>query len=948
MFARYSASTGKNSSSIAKSPSSATLIPKRNKKKEGMNINQWKESLLNVDTEKHKETKSRNSTLATPTTMKRAPAKNRWEQAADLMFKKEQKKKDKDLNNIGQKAKFETHVQRMLLGRVKTRSQKKFDILRQELIMAKQPIGVVAAASKSLAGFRVGAALENMIKRQMRWGFFKWHRLLREAQIEEQFEDKLDGLEAQIDYLKTVLARQNKSIMATVERTMKRKIHERRMFYFRRWNTNILWNQLQRAHHKQNTNENRLCRRVCMKMLNAKLSAAWEAWQEHNRLKLLLDRVGARWLKQGMVRCMNTWKCNAKESKRLRSLLSKVKVRFLKRSMAACWNSWKSNAAESVRNRRLIARFRARFTREGIHASFLRWHDLTKTEKRNRSIVNKFVQRFSKQVESKCFQKWRATTVESKHLKHVGNKVIKRMMQRKLAVCYSTWSDNVTEQIRLRVVCQRVGARWLKAGQVACLVKWRNFTLKRLDDKQIVRTWLAQVENREIASAWRSWSLYIQWDREQDHKGEIDALRSELDHLRKAKKAQEDALCRRVCLKLLNSKLNSAWETWREHCRLQALLERVGARWLKQGMMRCMNTWKESTIESLRLKNVCKRVAARWHKAGLVRIFKRWMAFAAQRQDDRNVVRRWLVAVENREISSAWRSWVLFVRDMSNADRLAEMQSSLELTNQNKVDVAAKELTKMIQQKVVELRTEMNSRDQLVLDLRRQLTSQKQVGAHVVELREKLARSKANHQRVRTELNLSQNSFEAQIMDLRGSTGSRLTSLEIQIEREKRKSTAQLEQERTEWSGRVIQLEQKIVRAKELMLSKNKTIKGLRLDVSEKETTVVGLEKEKKVGLVKIKELKFRLHELVLDQVNIVKSQREIEDSIREKHQKTHGKVETSVRLDKLEKYIGTELKLLNNHLDNCGREVESMKQSRSSNLSPQNWKYKSISRIKN
>ena len=694
--------------------------------------------------------------------------------------------------------------------------------------------------------------------------------------------------------------------------------------------------------------EDKLCRRICMKMLNAKLSAAWEAWQEHNRLKLLLDRVGARWLKQGMVRCMNTWKCNAKESKRLRSLLSKVKVRFLKRSMAACWNSWKSNAAESVRNRRLIARFRARFTREGIHASFLRWHDLTKTEKRNRSIVKKFVQRYSKQVESKCFQKWRATTVESKHLKHVGNKVIKRMMQRKLAVCYSTWSDNVTEQIRLRVVCQRVGARWLKAGQVACLVKWRNFTLKRLDDKQIVRTWLAQVENREIASAWRSWSLYIQWDREQDHKGELDALRSELDHLRKAKKAQEDALCRRVCLKLLNSKLNSAWETWREHCRLQALLERVGARWLKQGMMRCMNTWKESTIESLRLKNVCKRVAARWHKAGLVRIFKRWMAFAAQRQDDRNVVRRWLVAVENREISSAWRSWVLFVRDMSNADRLAEMQSSLELTNQNKVDVAAKELTKMIQQKVVELRTEMNSRDQLVLDLRRQLTSQKKVGAHVVELREKLARSKANHQRVRTELNLSQNSFEAQIMDLRGSTGSRLTSLEIQIEREKRKSTAQLEQERTEWSGRVIQLEQKIVRAKELMLSKNKTIKGLRLDVSEKETTVVGLEKEKKVGLVKIKELKFRLHELVLDQVNIVKSQREIEDSIREKHQKTHGKVETSVRLDKLEKYIGTELKLLNNHLDNCGREVESMKQSRSSNLSPQNWKYKSISRIKN
>ena len=71
----------------------------------------------------------------------------------------------------------------MLLGRVKKKSQKKFDVLRNEILLSKQPAAVVEAASKSLAGFRVAAALVEMVKGQLRRGFCKWARLHREARL---------------------------------------------------------------------------------------------------------------------------------------------------------------------------------------------------------------------------------------------------------------------------------------------------------------------------------------------------------------------------------------------------------------------------------------------------------------------------------------------------------------------------------------------------------------------------------------------------------------------------------------------------------------------------------------------------------------------------------------------------------------------------------------------
>ena len=342
-------------------------------------------------------------------------------------------------------------------------------------------------------------------------------------------------------------------------------------------------------------------------------------------------------------------------------------------------------------------------------------------------------------------------------------------------------------------------------------------------------------------------------------------------------------------------------------------------------MVRCLNTWKESTTESVRLKNVCKRVAARWHKAGLVRVLSNWIAYVVQRTEDRTVVRCWLSAVQNRDLIAAWRKWRMGVRDLNNASHLAVLHRELESTNHTKIKQAAHQQTELIRERMNQLRTEMSQRDALVGELRRQLKSQEKVGAQMSTLARDLAHSQENYSRVQTDLKLSRDMFDSQVMELRGESGHRLSSLEIQVRRAQQKSATLLAEERNTWVAESTRLEGKIVFAKQLMEKKNNTIRGLRKEVQEKEEVVVVLEHEKKVGVQKIQELKFRLHELVLDQIEIEKSQKQIEDAIRAKQREKDGKV---IKLDTLEELVGRELKILNQSLDGCVDTVKEMKRN--------------------
>jgi hypothetical protein len=519
-----------------------------------------------------------------------------------------------------------------------------------------------------------------------------------------------------------------------------------------------------------------------------------------------------------------------------------------------------------------------------------------------------------------CYNTWKDNAKEQKRLRVVCTRVMKRMTQRTLCACYNTWKDNVAEQLRLKVVCQRVGARWLKAGLVATMNKWQTYVAQRQQDKNIVRRWLVAVENREISSAWRSWVAYVQFAIAQQHLNELNSLQHELNALRVAKKKQEDALCRRVLLKMLNVKICSAWSTWVEDVRLKALLERVGARWLKQSMLRCLNSWKDYTTESLRLKNVCKRVAARWHAAGLVRVLSKWKHHVLQRKADRVVVQRWLVSIKNREICAGWRTWLLFVRAAKDKDHLSVLQEQAEATNVERIKQATHHETEIIREKMTQLREELVDRNKLVIGLRQQLESQKKVSGQIVKLQRAVATTKHQYNAVQTELQHTLENHDLQVKELRGETGT----LTRQLETVHQKSTTQLLQAKNNWENENARLHSKITRAKSLLKARAVSIRELEDHVQEKnqqlslnKKAISLLQKEKK-------KLKFNLKELIVDQgVQVNKIQRRKDNIALAKQQEEKDKI---IKLDALEALVGRELTTLNLHLDECAAAVSGMR----------------------
>ena len=376
--------------------------------KEDMDVVTFNRKMLNVITSATPQTNESTSYVGnhvvTPNTM-RAKRKNKWEQAADLMFRKQGKQaKSSNSTQDPKSAQYQRHVQRMLLGRVKNRSEKKFDILRKELLLTKQPHGVIAAASKSMAGFKIALAIDNLVKKRLRCGFYRWHRILREHHVERAHNKELQRQRRLVEWLKDALTRKHEALVRMAARSLlrtnnvlkrrcltgwrfaamvsahndfcaenfrRRGARKCKLHILRTWR-HLTELKLQEDDHSSAVNElnekyereigcmhNSLCRRVVRRMLHAKLNAAMNAWREFSRTKALLQRIGKRWMRQGLVRCLNRWRQHTRESRRLRTLCKRVGARWLKANLVFIMSKWKSFVESRLHDKGVVKRWLA-------------------------------------------------------------------------------------------------------------------------------------------------------------------------------------------------------------------------------------------------------------------------------------------------------------------------------------------------------------------------------------------------------------------------------------------------------------------------------------------------------------------------------------------------------------------------------------------------------------
>ena len=107
-----------------------------------------------------------------------------------------------------------------------------------------------------------------------------------------------------------------------------------------------------------------------------------------------------------------------------------------------------------------------------------------------------------------------------------------------------------------------------------------------------------------------------------------------------------------------------------------SLLDRVGTRWTRQGLVRCMNRWKRTNKRNKRLALVqtCGGTPDESRACGY---YGKMECFVEQRLKDKSIVRRWLASVKNRELSSGWRAWIAFVHQCEKDEQVSEVDDEI-------------------------------------------------------------------------------------------------------------------------------------------------------------------------------------------------------------------------------------------------------------------------------
>jgi cbb3-type cytochrome oxidase subunit 3 len=525
-----------------------------------------------------------------------------------------------------------------------------------------------------------------------------------------------------------------------------------------------------------------ICRRVILRALNSKLSVGFHAWKENVAEIVRRERVVNRALKmmqnRSLSRSFRQWVSVYEDAKQERAaaataallaekdalkdamkasydaellrlqseaserlavaeksrkdaICRRVILRALNSKLSVGFHAWKENVAEIVRRERVVNRALKMMQNRSLSRSFRQWVSVYEDAKQERAAAAtaallaekdalKDAMKASYDAELLRLQSEaseRLAVAEKSRKDAICRRVILRALNSKLSVGFHAWKENVAEIVRR----ERVVNRALKMMQ--------NRSLSRS-----FRQWVSVYEDaKQERAAAATAALLAEKDALKDamkasYDAELLRLQSEAsERLAVAEKSRKDAICRRVILRALNSKLSVGFHAWKENVAEIVRRERVVNRALKmmqnRSLSRSFRQWvsvyedakqeraaaataallaekdalKDAMkasydAELLRLQSeaserlavaeksrkdaICRRVILRALNSKLSVGFHAWKENVAEIVRRERVVNRALKMMQNRSLSRSFRQWVSVYED-AKQERAAAATAAL-------------------------------------------------------------------------------------------------------------------------------------------------------------------------------------------------------------------------------------------------------------------------------
>jgi hypothetical protein len=447
----------------------------------------------------------------------------------------------------------------------------------------------------------------------------------------------------------------------------------------------------------------RLARRVILKALNAKLAAGFRSWQR-NVQAMKLDSDARRTLyyeeeisyrdriikqhEAEIVRLQAEKSFELQQhhesvaSKRKEALCRRVVLRAMNAKMASGFSAWKSSVESFVKKERVMMRVAKTMTSKALSKSFRSWAtavEIRKHTERTRTEVLAIVaekdallsahqaellrikseteslieeaRREAIKTKSEAAERLEAFKAEANKSRReaIFRRFFSRALHSKLSVAFTAWKDNVAEIARLE-------------------------SLTTLAD-----------DNAAIKASYDA---------------ELKRLQGDLsDRLATAEKSRRDAICRRVILRALNSKLSVGFTAWRDNVSEIVRREKIVNRALKmmqnRSLSRSFRQWV-SVYEDAKQERAAAATAALLasgsqekdalkasYEAELKRVqteaAERLEAFKAEANKSRReaIFRRFFSRALHSKLSVAFTAW------KDNVAEIARLESLTTLADDN-------------------------------------------------------------------------------------------------------------------------------------------------------------------------------------------------------------------------------------------------------------------------
>ena len=384
--------------------------------------------------------------------------------------------------------------------------------------------------------------------------------------------------------------------------------------------------------------EIKVCRRVCIRLLKSKLSAGWDAWTEYDRIKVILIRVAARWMKKSMVRCFNMWSHNVAESRRLRALCHKISRRWLRSGLFRVFTRWRDYAVEEIRLRGVCLRVLKKILQRQIRQCFESWSDNVVEIARQRALCARIAKRWQQAGLVSALNQWREWVDQRLHDKHVVRRWLNSIENRDLLSGWRTWilhknwmkdHEHYSEVELLREEISNLRQELNRRDQQADKVRTRVIGRMRV---------------RFVAPKFLCWKKEVE---------ESIRLKS---------------VCQRVIARMLMRKLAGCFATWSDTVEENKRLKMVGQKVIKRMLMRqlagCFTTWLETITENIRLRNVCQRVVKRMLMRQLAGCFSTWWSNAHDQVVMKMVESKIVIKLRRRMMQLLFQKWLLNIHEI--------------------------------------------------------------------------------------------------------------------------------------------------------------------------------------------------------------------------------------------------------------------------------------------